>query len=220
MKKIKIFCEGITDQVFIADCLESFYEYSSHRKGRTKNGHEKIDLVINENIEVIEVGGCDKLSDQLYLSMLEDNTSNGGQNIVIFDADDFIRGNGNKGFKACKQKLEFLKKKKKVEFDYYIWPNNKDEGMIEDLLRKLICKDKEPIYDCIESHQDCLSKLIYEGVEIKKAELKDKVGFYLYTVNLDSKASKRNYKNNLFWDLNHEKIEDLNSFKEFMDKLL
>src|SRR4051812_1286951 len=118
---IKIFCEGVTDQIFIADCLETFYNIPTTRnikKSSTKNGikEEKLEIKFHEHGEIIEVGGCDKLSNKLYLSMLEDNGDLGGVNIIIFDADFTEQGNGNKGFNACVQKLENMKTNSKVTF--------------------------------------------------------------------------------------------------------
>ncbi|NHM02413.1 DUF3226 domain-containing protein [Flavobacterium difficile] len=215
MSKIKIFCEGITDQVFIADCIELFYGFESTRVDK-KNS--KLDIKFSNGIEIIDVGGCSKLSNEIYISQLEDNKALNGVNVVIFDADYTELGNGNKGFDSCKQKLEGIKRDKNVDFDYFLWPNNNDDGIVEDLLRKLIPSDKEVVYNCIESHQACLSSLAVPNIRF--AELKDKVGYYLHTVNLESRARFRNYKNADYWDLNHESIGDLKKLKSFLDTFL
>ena len=161
MRNYKIFCEGITDQVFIADCLEAFYNFTSKRENIkvVSSKHDNLKIKFTNDIEVIEVGGCDKLSNPIYSSMLEDNTANGGINIVIFDADYEAKRNGNKGFDLCIQKLEDIKRKKELIFDYYLWPNHNNDGIIEELLRKLIPSNNESIYNCIESHHNCLASL-------------------------------------------------------------
>jgi hypothetical protein len=217
MSNYKIFCEGITDQVFIADCIEIFYGHESTRNKvkYAKGDVDKLKIVFANGIEIVDVGGCSKLSDDIYISQLEDNHELGGINIVIFDADYQSLGNGNKGFNSCRQKLEGIKREKNVSFEYFLWPNNSDDGIVEDLLRKLIPTDKEVIYTCIESHQICLSRL--EVPNIRLAELKDKVGYYLHTVNLESRARFRDYKNGVYWNLNHENIGDLNTLKTFFD---
>lgn len=217
MANYKIFCEGITDQVFIADCLEIFYGFTSTRiiQKVSSSKQEKLEIKFPNNIEVIEVGGCGKLSNEIYSSILEDNTENGGVNIVVFDADYTERGNGNKGFALCGEKLNNIRRNKKIDFEHYLWPNNIDDGIIEDLLRKLIPANKEGIYNCIESHQTCLAGLDIPNIKI--AELKEKVGYYLYTVNKDSKPSSRDYKDGIYWDLNHNSIVDLANFKSFLD---
>lgn len=212
MKKYKIFCEGITDQVFIADCIAHFYKFNYVVKETKK---DKLNIIFSNGIEIIDVGGCNKLSDELYISLLEDNFENGGANIIIFDADHELAGNGNKGYNSCLQKLEDIRKVHSVQFSHYIWPNNRDDGMIENLLRQLIPSDKETIYNCIESHHSCLASLSIENIRI--AELKEKVGYYLYTVKQDSRPGKRNYKDSAYWDLNYGSIPDLSSFKTFLD---
>lgn len=222
MNNIKIFCEGITDQVFIADCIELFYGKKFERlqkKGGSKI-KDKLSIKIKNDIEIIDVGGCSKLTNELYLSKLRDNESIGGKNIVIFDADYSKTGTGNKGFKACEQKLNNLKTSNEIQFDFYIWPNNNDEGEIENLLRLLIPEDKETLFDCIEDHQTCLMSQEYPEINLKTPELKDKIGFYLHTMNKKSTPSQRDYKDNLSWDLDYHKTKDLNSFKIFMDTFM
>lgn len=217
MIKYKIFCEGITDQVFIADCLEIFYTYTSIRekiKGTSKNS-DKLKIIINDNIEVIEVGGCEKLSVDIYSSMLEDNVANGGVNIIVFDADYAGKINGNKGHELCVKKLEDIKRNKSLVFEYYLWPNDKGDGIIEDLLRKLIPTDNECIYGCIEAHHLCLESLPI--TDLRVAELKEKVGYYLYTVNKASRPSCRDYKDSKFWNLDVGSVDDLANFKSFLD---
>lgn len=212
MMSYKIFCEGITDQIFIADCITVFYNFTYVIEHKKK---DNLKITFSNGIEIIDVGGCTKLSDELYLSLLEDNKDCGGTNIIIFDADHKSTGKGNKGYESCLQKLNDIKKNHNVEFIHYIWPNNSDDGIIENLLRKLIPNEKETIYQCIESHHSCLSSLSIDNVRI--AELKEKVGYYLYTVNQDSKPGKRNYKDSNYWDLDCNKIPDLLLFKTFLD---
>tara|TARA_R110002072_G_scaffold7503_2_gene40958 strand:+ start:755401 stop:756063 length:663 start_codon:yes stop_codon:yes gene_type:complete len=218
MSKIKIFCEGVTDQIFISDCIEIIFEYQSSRVHKDINGKNKLEVIINNDIEVIEVGGCSNLSNAIYLAMLEDNLELGGRNIIIFDADEKEKPNGNKGFVNCKNKLEQLRKNKSIDFDFYIWPNHKDDGIIEHLLRNLIPEDREPVFDCIESHQECLKKLPFN--DIKLSQLKDKVSHYLYTCSQNSTPSKRNYKNLSLWNLRDSTHIDYIKFREFLTKMI
>lgn len=215
MKSVKIFCEGITDQVFIADCLEIFYGFNFDRKKVKHSNNEKLEITSKNKIEIIDVGGCDKLSDDIYIFQLEDNQDLGGINIVIFDADYTGLQNGNKGFNSCKQKLDDIKKNNSVVFDYFIWPNNNEDGVVENLLRTLIPTEMEVVYKCIESHQTCLTNTSIQNLKI--ADLKEKVGYYLHTVNQDSRARNRDYKDNVYWNLNCETNNDLKRFKDFLD---
>jgi len=213
---IKIFCEGITDQVFIADYIEHYYNVTFYREIK-HNDKNKLDIYITDKIQIIEIGGCSKLNNDLYVSALIDNYEEGGRNIVIFDADYTGKPNGNKGYKACNQKLKNIIQNKGVKFDYFIWPDNQNDGEVEHLLRTLIPNDKECIYECINSHQTCLNSLPFDNLKI--AELKDKVSYYLHTCNLDSRPKKRDYKNVEYWTLDESKNNKLKLFKDFTDKL-
>lgn len=220
MKNIKIFCEGITDQVFVSDCLELLYEIEVIRKPN-KSDPNKLKMTFGDGCEIIDVGGCSKLSDDLYIQLMLETKSLGGRNVVVFDADFSAnaegdkKDTGNKGFKSCCQKLNDIKIKHSVEFEYLIWPNHKEDGEVEDLLKKLIPKDKVPILSCINSHQDCLKKL---GLStLRFAELKDKIGFYLHTSYQEAHVRKRNYKDSNFWNLDFEGIPDLKILKQFFD---
>jgi hypothetical protein len=247
-KRILIFCEGVTDQIFIADCLEIFLKATSSRIDRvvkTKNGGEEpkkeIKFECGEHIEgeIIDVGGCSKLSGQgfqfsetedntlttptngrakqsFHLSNMEDNTELDGVNIVVFDADYTGKRNGNRGFSTCDTKLKNIKETRQVVFDHYIWPNDKDDGEIENLLRQLIPIHKEPIMNCIESHQTCLQNLEIENLRL--TELKDKIGYYLHTSMKESAARFRNYKDTDFWDLGVKENRDLEKFKTFLSR--
>ena len=59
MKRIIIFCEGITDQVFIADCLAKFYNITVTRpKNKSKVGSETWSFGNNDS-KIISTDGCD-----------------------------------------------------------------------------------------------------------------------------------------------------------------
>src|SRR4051794_36754286 len=101
MKKIIIFCEGITDQVFIADCLEYFFGINIIKRANPKDKH-KLKITLGQESEIIDIEGCSKLSNKFYLDLLKDNSEEGGVNIIIFDADS--AGSGNNGFHSATQK--------------------------------------------------------------------------------------------------------------------
>jgi hypothetical protein len=213
--KLKIYCEGITDQVFISDFIQVNYGFEMQREITSKKK-----LIIDAktgtfDLEIIDVGGCTKLSDALYVNQLIDSTDEGYQNLVIFDADYKGIVNGNKGYASCKQKLDNIITSKEISFDYFIWPNNNDDGEIETLLNDLIPDNKQNIFNCIDSHQSCLASLGHDNLKV--ADLKDKIGYYLYTCNQNSNVGKRDYKNSKYWELSAPQNSSLNEFKKFLD---
>lgn len=220
---ILIMCEGINDLLFIEACLKRFYDaiFSETYTEKDRNTGEKTSVLceIREQFQVRirQVKGCNNLSaDPKYIYELIDNLAEGGQNIVIFDADK--PGNGNNGFDSCSQKLDDIQKKNNVSFGHFLWPgNNGQNGEIEDLLVELIPEKYKAVYSCIEAHQECLQSLTDEVKEqIKFAGVKDKVGYYLYTLKQGSQASVRDYTQS-YWDLNPETNEALRSLKAFFD---
>jgi hypothetical protein len=218
MKNLKIFCEGVTDQVFIADCLELLYKVNIRRKPK-KNDNKKFNMTFDSGCEIVEVGGCSMLTNDLFIQAMKETEELNGTNIIIFDADfpsDVEgKGTGNRGFKSCVQKLEDIKKNHSVKFEYLIWPNHSKDGEIEDLLRQLIPKEREPILDCICTHQDCLKSL--ELLNLRIAEPKEIIGYYLHTSFQESNVSRRDYKDSVFWNLDFESIDDLNKLRQFLD---
>lgn len=222
MNSIKIFCEGITDQLFIADCLEVFWGVTTVRKpGKEKN---KIDIAFGSNCEIIEIGGCSKLVNQIILDKLRDNSEEGGKNIVIFDADfapngiGMKTGTGNNGYLNAKQKLEDIRTNHGVDFEFYLWHNNSSDGEIENLLSQLIPQINMPIFDCINSHVTCLTCCGISDLNI--ADLKNQLSFYLHTLTSNSSLIKRDYKNKKCWEMDFAICNDLQNFKEFLDARL
>jgi hypothetical protein len=232
MKRILILCEGVTDQVFIADCLQLFYNITTDRtpmsiklpdkkEENEKNKVEAIDGKFkNENFigRVLPTGGCSQLLQVLQRSGKE-NIDEGGQNIVIFDADfpttSDKKGNGNKGFENATKSLTFARDE--VSLEYYLWPDNQNNGDIETLLRQLIPENKEAVMDCIEQHQECLKKT---GISnLRYAGRKDLLGFYLYTNSIaKTRGRDVDYTNLEFWNLDPDQNQDLKKFKNFLDK--
>lgn len=218
MRKYRYYSEGITDQVFIADIIEIFYgfEFIKQFDNKSKKIHIsfKSDLY---DIEVIEIGGCSKLKEDVWKNKLLRNTETGGLNIVIFDADikDFenSKSTGNNGISACRDKLNNLKKE--VELDYYLWPNNQQDGTIENLLMRLIPTENLPIMECMKNYESCLGSIILPDITLRKASLKEYVNYYLYKVSSETHLHKRDYKNKQLWNLT---IDDwLNNFRIFLD---
>jgi hypothetical protein len=114
--------------------------------------------------------------------------------------------------------LEAIKNDFGVVFDYYIWPDNQSNGELEDLLIQLIPSPFDPLLECIKSYSDCLKQSGISNIETPS--LKEKINTYCYATNHAKTATKRNYKDENFWNLNINEIPDLAAFKKFLDKFL
>ncbi|MCD8739709.1 hypothetical protein LT679_03755 [Mucilaginibacter roseus] len=217
MNKILIFCEGITDQIFIGHCLAEFWNLDLQKTFKSK----KITSVkLAPHCEVIEIGGCGELKNEIVLDRMRDNMEEGGVNLVVFDADFSIdndgvkKGTGNHGFASASQKLLDIQQQHSVKFDYYLWHNNSSDGEVEDLLLQLIPVDKQCVMNCISDHHSCLIATNIPG--IKHADVKTRLGYYLFTLNHNSDLSLRDYSLKELWNLDHKQCEDLAKFREFL----
>lgn len=210
----KIFCEGIGDQIFIADFIEYHFDIIFQRDYNKKNDKIKVH---NAEIEIISIDGCTKIREQIYKEQFIDNTEKGGVNIVVFDADYKDLGNGNNGFESCCQKLDDLKNDLKDEstFDYFLWPDNENDGYLEDVQRKMIPELKLPILSCMDSHFSCLDSLRNDN-NLKVFTDKDKISIYLYYCQKDSRPSFVRYNEEEYWNLKVEENEPLLKFKNFL----
>lgn len=209
---INIFCEGIGDQVFIADFIESHFNVTFQR---TLRQDLKGLTIENERIKVIPIDGCKKINKTAIKQLFINNTELGGKNILIFDAD-YTGINGNNGFANCSKMIESLKSNEKTPLDFvhYLWPNNGEDGFFEDLLEKIIPDDKYAVVSCLESNTSCL-KLLKESLSIRIPTIKEKINSYLFLFNQSTKLTERTYKNE-FWHLSNADCKELLLFKDFL----
>ncbi len=52
--------------------------------------------------------------------------------------------------------------------------------------------------------------------DLKIADLKETINFYLHTLREETKPAKRNYKLGHCWELDHDTITDLMLFRKFL----
>lgn len=219
---LHIYCEGEIDQLFIAHFIEIYYAV---KKQDSRDKNRFIYLLENSKHIILErINGCDNLrSNTKHTNDMKENTEVGGVNIVIYDADfpenspSEKQGTGNNGIAACRDKLDAIKRERQVEFDYHIWPDNENDGELENLLIQLIPQGYQFLFQCFKDYNDCLSQ---SGLEVKTKDLKEKLNTYCYATNHAKKATERDYKKEEFWNLTIEDNQHLSTFKSFLDKHL
>ena len=199
MKNIfAIFVEGIADEVF-------FKQYLHHLFG----------ITIPDN-RIQRLNGWTNLKGFTWQQRMRTNTSNGGINIVIIDADTDIEV----------RRVDILswKQQHELEFELFLLPNNQDAGALEDLLEKIINPNNCPIMDCWEDYEKELVKLDISGrtpPPLTTPAKKTKIYGYLEALLGSSKREKelikekeRDYENTLHWNLDAEYLEPLKEFLE------
>lgn len=200
---IKIFVEGIADYKFLSDYISFKYNIELSKD------------------DIIKTGGwttikSQKTDGEKIRNIAENNTDNGGVNLLIFDADD--------NYKERLINIYEWKKQVKLDFEVFLWPNNSESGDLEVTLENIINSKNSPIFECWSNYEKCLSSKKIEDREVSLTipARKTKIYGYLEALLGESKNQKkkikeefRNYKKPDFWELDSEY---LNSLKDFLNK--
>ena len=142
MNKCKIYVEGIADQKFIADFI-SFHYNVSMIKAKFEDGEQ----IKNENL--IDIEGKDSL--YAVTPLLKINSAKNISNIIIFDADDKIE--------SRRKELQDFKNENDIKFSFFLFPNDKDNGELEDMLVNIINSENKGIFDCWDKYENCLKEI-------------------------------------------------------------
>jgi len=198
--EIKIFVEGIADVKFLKDYISEVY---------------KVEL---NNEDIIGTKGWTNIlsakSDGEYVrNQMIKNFDNGGINLLIFDADN--------NYEKRLEELSSWKKKNKLEFEIFLWPNNSGTGDLETVLENIINPKNSPIFNCWDVYEDCLTKTTIEDRDrpLTTPAKKTKIYGYLEALLGETmsqkekiKEEKRDYKNFEHWDLNSSFLVPLKTF--------
>ena len=202
MNKCKIYVEGIADQKFIIDYINYHYDISMVKGKIGKTGRP-------QDGNLIEIEGKDNL--HAIAPLLDIDSGKNITNIIIFDADSDIL--------KRKQELQNFKNNYKVDFDFFLFPNNKDKGELEDLLVKIINQENNNIFECWDKYETCIRNI---STDMTLPNKKAKIYAYLEPFHGETKPQKekineanRDYKNKELWDLD---VDYLTPLKIFLDK--
>lgn len=199
---VKIFVEGIADTKFLKDYISKIYN-----------------VKLNDN-DIIESKGWSNIfsSDggELLINKMVENVDNGIINLMIFDADN--------NFINRQSEINIWKSENNLNFELFLWPNNSLNGDLESVLENIINSNNQPIFDCWDNYETCLTQQQISGREnpLTTPARKTKIYGYLEALlgNSNSqkekiKELKRDYKNSEYWNLNSSY---LNNLKLFLDK--
>jgi hypothetical protein len=214
---IQIFVEGDGDVKFISDYISHIIPNVSVDIKKKKVANISID-----GIAKIRIQGLEGWSDiQNVKPDIKRNEENGGVNLIIFDADT-IHNEG--GFD--KRKQEIHDKISGTTCEIFLFPNNQDDGALEDLFENIINTKNAPIFDCWNKFETCLqdSASPKVGRDLTIPAKKSKIYVYLEALLGKSKEEKkkikdpfRNFDDTDHWDLD---TDYLNPLKDFITKHL
>lgn len=155
-----IFVEGVADKRFLEQLIE--YHWGKVKKE-----------------SIVATGGyTNLLSGNTYLNLMKRNSDDGGINLVVFDADD-----------DCKQRRRDLLKWKAetgAEFELFLFPDDRTEGELEDLLEGIINIDNRPVMDCWETYENSLKEIVLpwkDGMPLTIPAKKTKIYGDFYKLN-------------------------------------
>lgn len=196
----QIFVEGIADKRFIEQLVESIF---------------------NEPVPsgfVIKTEGCSKLTspttEQTFINEMKRTTADDGVNLVIFDADTNCE-------KRRKELLDW-KRRSQVDFELFLFPDNINNGELEDLLQGIINPENQPVMECWNKYEDSLKNvsLPWRGeMPLTLPAKKTRIYAYLEALLGASNSEKekikeknRDYKNKDHWDLQAQALSGLTAF--------
>lgn len=186
-----ILVEGDDDKIFISYLLEHVLEYKKSLYEINIHGSHNIKKEIATNIRDA-------------LSMNFDNF------IIINDADN--------SFLSRKKELEDKMKKESIQGEIFLFPNNKNNGCLEDLLLNCIPKEQEGIPNCFDCFINCLEELEKKGHKVSLPAIKSKIYTYAEVQIFDNDKYKRKtdgsyfYRKHELWNFESEAINPLLSF--------
>jgi len=192
-----IFVESSTDDKYFIEAIIKYLNLDINKfYFISTNGYTNLNLVKQE---------FDKANDLNY------------KTFVIFDAD-YNETSG--GYTKRKKYLNDKKKELNIEFDLFLFPNNNDDGTLEDLLEKIVNPKHKGIIDCFENYENCLKKykdnngsFLYRS-PIQKSKIFAYIDAFKKTKKQEEEYKKNHtlYLNSEYWKLNSEYLKPLLSF--------
>lgn len=164
IKRVHFFVEGSADLYALRNILHAKYKAYIEPLSDKKNEW----AVKTPNIlgRITYIGGWNQLEQPINISTLKNNNIDDVLNIVIFDADFTSTQQIHNGYIARKKCLEGWKLKHQVDFEFFLLPNNNDDGLLEDLLLQMVQQDYQSISDCIQTYYQCLQNAV-KGLNVK-----------------------------------------------------
>ena len=171
-----------------------------------------------KKVDFIFMDGIGNLYNETILNQMRLAQDNGEQIILLTDADTKEKG---VGFAKRKAEIDNGMNAHSLSFPYFIYPNNQDDGDIENLMESTARRNLHPtFFDCFEDYEKCVSgaKDANGNPLYNTPNLKGKLHTYISSQQLSKnqrdKLGSGNwlFKNENYWNLNAETLEPLKNF--------
>lgn len=179
-----LFVEGETDKRFVEQVVSKRW----------------LDLETNE---VVQCGDHKRL--EHFRNKFLEASDSGGRVGVVFDADDDPTDK--------RATVQALSKELGVVVGIFLFPDNSNNGTLEDLLLEMVPSDNAEILRCFDGYQECLLKLDRPlTTPNKKARVYAYCEALLPSGSKKMKDSKRDYRNRDLWELNSPALQPFRHF--------
>lgn len=140
-----------------------------------------------------------------------ENTIEGGTNLIVFDAD---RPNTKGGFETRKEEMAALLENLAIEAELFLFPSNKEDGIFENLLERLMQTEKHKQFlDCYHDYELCL------GSDYIAPNTKGKVFTYISSQKDLTPGQRKKlgsgqwlFEDTRYWDLDNNCLLPLKEF--------
>ena len=166
------------------------------------------------DFETLSIGGWRKIPESKPKIM--ELIDSGNKVIIVFDADgDYNNG----GFDIRSSELDQILKDNMLNLDFFLMPNNKDDGDFEDLLERIATDDRTGIFQCFDDYEKCVENLETNETKFKTPLKKSRI--YAYIESFDESNNKKNkesekktffYDDSKYWNLNSDELNKLKDF--------
>lgn len=172
----------------------------------------------NKNIEFIFMDGIGNLYNEAILNQIRLAQEDREQVLVLADADTKEKGSG---YKKRKIEIENGMTEHNVSFHYFLYPDNKNDGDVENLMENAARHDLHAIFfDCFEDYEKCVSGVKNDSGEpmYNVPNLKGKLHTYITAQKLSQRLRKKLGSGNwlfddtMYWNLNVDALQPLKDF--------
>ncbi len=207
------------NKIFLETSSKNSYECSLIRTLLELQG-----LTEGSDFELVYVGGKDNLPK--YSAKLAEHESDTEVNLIIFDADTQATGGGHSiRFNELKQILDSMDKISNKS-EIFLFPNNKDDGILENLLEQIINPEHRCILKYFAAYEDSLASHKNEHEENKYEVPDQKTRMFAYiSAFKKTRKQREDFKNKGNWMFSNPEIWNLNAaalqpLREFLKKNL
>jgi len=196
-----LYVEGKNDAVFFGNYIEVVFGFSVNSNGQL----EKDGVVV----EFVVLKGWSKLRTDKIQGDLEENIEDGVTSLVLVDADNEFNDGG---FAIRKAEVKAIQDQ--WAFEFFLVPNNQDDGFLETILKKIIQEEQYAILKCLEERNACLAAVqnnIKRRLKLPPEKGAEKNNLQQFRNILEA---SNDYKDPKIWNLQHDYLQPLKSFLE------